>query len=444
MTALDLSKATISTITFEFIEFRLTPTEFLEFCIDQITKLNPKINAVLDLYEKEARVAALASTERYKAGKPLSYMDGIPVGVKANIAVQGHVWHGGIKAYNNNIADRDAEVVRRLREAGAIILGSLNMEEGALGAQTDNPWFGKTQNPLKHGYTPGGSSGGSAAVVASGMMPAALGTDTMGSVRIPSAYCGIVGYKPTNAAVSLEGVMPLSPMLDTVGPHTRSIRDAGIVFEIISGQTLGGQDFGFDMSYLDVSKGLNVEQDVLEEYEKSISNVKAKIFGDPSFIDWDFPALGYDFGKVRRAGLLISEIEGAAYHKTRHEMYPDGFSEEFWNMMEWGLAQTQEKVDEAYNLINTIRREDPLNLFRTQDFLITPTAPQVAFKFGENVPTNQADITAIANVYGSPAISFPIGVNETGLPISLQVIGPPGGDEWLFASIEWIQNQLIN
>jgi len=122
--------------------------------------------------------------------------EGVSVGIKANIAVKGYACHGGIKAYENEIADEDAVVVSRLREAGYNVAAILNMEEGALGAQTDNPWFGKTYNPLKNGYTPGGSSGGSAAAVAAGQVDIALGTDTMGSVRIPSAYCGIWGFKP--------------------------------------------------------------------------------------------------------------------------------------------------------------------------------------------------------------------------------------------------------
>jgi aspartyl-tRNA(Asn)/glutamyl-tRNA(Gln) amidotransferase subunit A len=150
----------------------------------RIRASNPEINAVLDVVP-----------EGFRGEGALS---GICVGIKSNIAAVGAPTHGGIKAYAGEVAREDARVVKRLRAAGADVVASLNMEEGALGAQTDNPWFGKTQNPLKIGYTPGGSSGGSAAAVAAGYVHAALGTDTMGSVRIPSSYCGLFGFKPSH------------------------------------------------------------------------------------------------------------------------------------------------------------------------------------------------------------------------------------------------------
>jgi len=176
--------------------------------------MNQKINAVLKTINQ-------ANTS------------GISVGVKANIAVKNHICHGGIKAYDNAVKKDDALVIKRLRTAGYNISAIVNMEEGALGAQTDNPWFGKTFNPLKAGYTPGGSSGGSAAAVAAGQVDIALGTDTMGSVRIPSAYCGLWGFKPSHNEKMLEGVMPLSPTLDTVGVHGHSLEDVARITQVI-------------------------------------------------------------------------------------------------------------------------------------------------------------------------------------------------------------------
>ena len=148
---------------------------------------------------------------------------GMTIGIKSNIAVAGLPWTAGMELHRERIATRDAEVVARLRAAGAIILGSCNMEEAALGAKTDNPWFGATQNPHRLGYTPGGSSGGSAAAVAAGLCDAALGTDTMGSIRKPASYCGIYGFKPAQSAVSQDGLEPCEASLDVIGPLARDL-----------------------------------------------------------------------------------------------------------------------------------------------------------------------------------------------------------------------------
>jgi aspartyl-tRNA(Asn)/glutamyl-tRNA(Gln) amidotransferase subunit A len=148
---------------------------------------------------------------------------GLTIGVKANIAVKGLPWTGGMALHRHRIAERDAEVVARLRAAGAAIIGSLNLEEAALGAKTDNPWFGATQNPHRLGYTPGGSSGGSGAAVAAGLCDVALGTDTMGSIRIPAAYCGVYGFKPAHSAISQDGLEKSEPSLDTIGPLARDL-----------------------------------------------------------------------------------------------------------------------------------------------------------------------------------------------------------------------------
>ncbi len=148
---------------------------------------------------------------------------GVTIGVKANIAVKGMPWSAGMEAFRSRIADRDAETVRLLRDAGAAILGTLNMDEAAYGTEGNNPWFGPVHNPHRPGYSAGGSSSGSGAAVAAGLCDAALGTDTMGSIRIPAAMCGIYGFKPANASVSLDGLELCGPTLDAIGPLARSL-----------------------------------------------------------------------------------------------------------------------------------------------------------------------------------------------------------------------------
>ncbi|WP_371398161.1 amidase [Fretibacter rubidus] len=417
-----LEDLTLSQLREAFLAKTLTPSDFLEFCLDCIDRLNPKINAVLEIYADTARAAAAASTERYAAGRARSAIDGMPMGVKANIAVRGYVCHAGIKAYEDRIAKYDADIVHQLRRAGAIIIGSLNMEEGALGAQTDNPWFGKCYNPVKDGYTPGGSSGGSAAAVAAGMMPASLGTDTMGSVRIPSSYCGIVGFKPTPGTYSTKGVIPLSTTLDTVGTHTKTVKDAVMIYGAVTGfkgkiDTRAPRNMSpFDISQSDVSP------DVSTAFVAALETIN---------IPTTVPVLkGYDYSKQRRAGLIISEYEGAKYHAHKNFETSDGFSEQFKSMLAFGAKQSPQKITEAKEkLSNATHMAD--DFFNDASCLIAPTAPQTAFEFGQDVPVNQADFTAFANFAKLPALSLPIGNDTHGLPIGLQVMAKSGRDRAL-------------
>lgn len=417
------------------------PLDYLDFCLGQIASRNPFLNAVLDVYESSAREAAKAAQSRLKAGQPLSMMDGIPVGVKANIAVKGQVCHGGIKAYAQATAQEDAGVVKNLRDAGAVILGSLNMEEGALGAATDNPWFGKCQNPLKRGFTPGGSSGGSASAVAGGLFPVALGTDTMGSVRIPSAYCGIVGHKPSAGLVPIDGVMPLSTSLDTVGPHVRSVRDAAMILPILSGNTALTQvepRSKITFACLHIQPDMDIEPDVQIIFDSAV----AKISGHTGFKQIDDVLTDYNAGRVRRAGLLISEVEGAHYHVDQYERSPDGFSDHFQNLLSWGVRQPIAKLRGAYDAIGQAARDIEAAL-QTSDVIIAPTAPQTAFRFGEPIPAGQADFTALANFAGLPACSIPMGKGRRNMPLGLQVIGQRGEDASVLSVAAQISD-LIN
>lgn len=385
-------------------------SENLKRCLDNITARNDDLNAVLDIYE-----------DRSSGVGPVA---GLVVGVKANIAVRGQVWHAGIKAYENQKASKDARVVSRLRGAGAIILCNLNMEEGALGAQTDNPWFGKTQNPLKSGYTPGGSSGGSAAAVAADFVDIALGTDTMGSVRVPSGYCGLWGFKPSHAAEMLDGVMPLSPTLDTVGVHAKSFDALLKPSEVITGKSLLGGTAG-NVTVLDWQENIICEPSVTKAFEAFVSKHGFSNRTDLS---------PYAFGKSRMAGLIISEIEGLAIHEHHLQNQPEGFSEHFSDMLNWAGRQSNKKIEGAYTHQKAIYEAD------LPDFILMPTTPQTAFKFGGDVPANQADFTAFANLADRPAIAFPIGEDDNGMPISAQLVGPRGGEADLVATVRKYAN----
>ena len=370
----------------------------------RIRASNPEINAVVDI-----------APPRPLRDGPLS---GLCLGVKSNIAVESVPRTGGILAYAGDVAGRDAAVVSRLREAGADIVASLNMEEGALGATTDNPVFGRTQNPLRIGHTPGGSSGGSAAAVAAGYVNAALGTDTMGSVRIPSAYCGLWGFKPSHDRDMLDGVLPLSPTLDTVGVHAADPDTLIAVTEVICGRSFAGGQ-AKEVHLLDASGEVELDPAVAAAYR----DFTAKVGPLPGV-----RLAPYAFGRSRRAGLILSEVEGFAVHAERLRSSPEGFSDAFRGLLDYGRDLDLDRIDAAYAHLTELRQAD------FPDVILMPTAPQTAFAFGSPVPANQADFTAFANLADRPAIQFPIGVAD-GLPVGAQLVGARGREADLVATL---------
>ena len=392
----------------------ITPVEATETYLSRIARLNPGLRAVTDVDEAGARAGARASAARWANGKPLSPIDGVPVLVKANIAVAGRPWTAGIGAYRDRIAAADAEVVVRLRHAGAVILGSVNMHEGALGATTDNPWFGRTANPHRPGYTPGGSSGGSGAAVAAGLCAAALGTDTMGSVRIPSAYCGVFGHKPRYGAVSDVGTTALSWTLDHIGPHARSAADCAATLAAITDDPVGTPTEGV-LGVLAFDGQVEVEPHVAAALVETVD--RARTLG----LKVETVRLSdYDFGRMRRLGLLISEAEGYVVHQPMLSEHPEGFSNGFRALLEWGGNQPAHKLASA---CREITRAGAAIRAACAPYaaVLMPTAPQTAFPFGA-APANQADFTALANFTGLPATAFPVGMTADGLPLSCQVV----------------------
>ncbi len=403
----------------------MTPIARFQYYAERITRHNGVLNAYLDLRLEAARLEAEEAEARYNAGRPLSAIDGWCVAVKANIAVQGMAHHAGISAYRDVIAAADAEVIGRLKASGAVILGIVNMHEGALGATTDNAFFGRTYNPWKDGYTPGGSSGGSAAAVAAGLCDFALGSDTMGSVRIPSAYCGVQGIKPGPGLVPGSGVLALSHTLDTVGPHARSVSALRAALGVMTGgelPALGTELSAVRFAIWDGSGRVGIEAAV----EDGFAVAAAKIEAAGAEADLAEPS-GYFYGVSRRAGLLIAEVEASDIHAVRLRVQPEGFSPLFRKLMAWGAARPAEEADAARDHLRQVAlRAD--QIFEAHDVVIAPVAPQTAFDFGDPAPENQADFTAWANFAGLPAAAVYCGLSPEGLPLSLQVIGPRGAD----------------
>jgi aspartyl-tRNA(Asn)/glutamyl-tRNA(Gln) amidotransferase subunit A len=388
------------------------PVAVLEACLARIDALNPAIHAFLTVDAQGARLAARAASERWRRGAALSPVDGMPIGIKANIAVTGMPFHAGIGAYRDRIAARDADCVARLRAGGAVLMGVLNMDEAALGASTDNPVFGRTENPRLAGYSAGGSSGGSAAAVAAGFCVAALGTDTLGSVRIPASYCGVVGCKPAYGAVSLEGVVPLAAAFDTVGVLAV---DVGVAARVLAVMGVAAEGVSRGAVGVLSMPGVAVAPSVSAALRMAAARVGAA--------EVTLPAL--DPRAVRRAAFLVMALGAAAEHGAAMAADPAGFSERLRGVMAWALAQGSGTVAAAKALVRdsgaAIRER-----FAAFDAVLMPTTPAPAFAFAEGPGRDQADFTVLANISGLAAVAFPAGVDAGGLPVSVQACAGRG------------------
>jgi aspartyl-tRNA(Asn)/glutamyl-tRNA(Gln) amidotransferase subunit A len=340
---------------------------------------------------------------------------GLTIGVKANIAVKGLPWTGGMELHRNRIAEQDAAVVAKLREAGAAIIGTLNMDEAALGAKTDNPFFGATQNPHRLGYTPGGSSGGSGAAVAAGLCDAALGSDTMGSVRIPAAYCGVYGFKPTHAAISQHGLEKTEPSLDTIGPLARDLDLLEQVSRAISEFGEGHGDGS--VAVLADLGGVECDASVLAGYLSAVAILSAS----------DELTLPHLPTRVRFAGFIA-----ASRYLAERLAGAEAISPMLAKLLTYGPKRSAADLAEDERVM-TDTKSALLSALETHSAILMPCAPQLPFPHSEAAPANQADFTCLANVAGLPAISIPAGYSDDGLPVAVQLVGKTGHEAGLFA-----------
>lgn len=348
-----------------------------------------------------------------------SVIDGPTVGVKANIAVAGLPWTAGMALYRHRIAQRDAQVVARLRQSGYVVLGSLNMDEAALGAKTDNPWFGDTHNPHRIGFTAGGSSGGSGAAVAAGLCTVALGTDTMGSIRIPASYCGVYGYKPANAEISQDGLEPCEPELDAVGLLARSLLVLEDAATTGAGASFLPRPAVSQTAVVTLAGlgGVDCHPDVLAVYDRSCGTLHASHAVN----------LPHALSRVRYAGFIrTARSLSAAFADAEPALLSDRFkrlisygprrSSSDWAADQLVLRDTAQAVREAV---------------AAHGFLLLPTTPGLAFPLADDAPANQADFTCLANIANLPALSIPAGLSN-GLPIGVQLICAEGAEGTMF------------
>jgi aspartyl-tRNA(Asn)/glutamyl-tRNA(Gln) amidotransferase subunit A len=349
----------------------------------------------------------------------------------------------GFAGYAGRIATQDAPCVAGLRAAGVTILGKVAMHEGALGATTDVPRL--CHNPVRHGFTPGGSSGGSGAAIAADLADLAIGTDTMGSVRIPAAYCGVVGLKPTAGLVSRSGVVPLSPALDHVGMLARTPRMAARGLEAMVAEDPGDpasrpappgwravQDEAPTLHGLRVGLPQPILDSAMEPALRTAWQEAAQRLRDLGASVAPVAVSGWDPGAARRAGLLLIEAEAAALHEALIAD-PAATSPGFRAALQYGRDAGTVRLARALFRLAEVRA-GALRALDGCDLLLMPTAPQRAFAFGTPTPPDQADFTALANIAGLPAIAIPWPAE--GLPASVQFVGHPYAEALLVGVTE--------
>ncbi len=364
-----------------------------------LRRANAPLNAFLDYDEA--------------ASGGIGPLAGLTVGIKSNIAIEGLPWSAGMELHRHRIAHHDAEVVTKLREAGAIVVGTLNMEEAALGSKTDNPWFGATHNAHRLGHTPGGSSGGSGAAVAAGLCDAALGTDTMGSIRIPAAHNGVYGFKAATARVSQDGIEPADSSLDAAGPLARDLDTLERVTRAMSDFGEGAIDgAGATLT----NHGVDIESQVAAAFARCHDGLA------PVRLDWPLGRIRFA-GFVQVARAMSAHLEGAD---------PSKLSERLRRLIAYGPKRGEGDWAEDQAILKAVGEQTRAAVSR-YGFLLLPTTPNPPFPHSEEEPAHQADFTCLANIAGLPALSLPMGWTEDGLPLGVQIVGPEGLEAGLFA-----------
>lgn len=435
-------------------------TDATEEYLARIQEANPRLNAFITVLEDEARGAARQADERRARGESSGPLDGVPLAIKDNICVQDVRTTAGSKILASYVAPRDATVVGHLKRAGMVCLGKTNLDEFAMGSSTERSAFGLTKNPLDETRVPGGSSGGSAAAVAADLAPAALGSDTGGSIRQPAAFCGLVGFKPTYGTVSRSGLIAMASSFDQIGPMTKTVEDAALVFDVLRGpdaadlttSTTTLSPFTKNASLQGVRVGLprqawstpGVSSAVRFATEQAIEALKA-LGADIREVDLPYAdeALAVYYVLVpAEISANLSRFDGMRFGdrkpgETLAEVYAasrgEGLGDEVRRRILLGTyVLSKGYADAYYRQARRVRRliaKAYDDLLKEVDILVTPTAPSTAFTIGEKMSDPLAmyleDVFTVGmNVAGVPAISVPCGREEgTNLPIGIQLIG---------------------
>ncbi len=464
---IDLKNLTIEKAHQSLKAGEYTCVELAQAYLNAIKEKNSGLNAYLEVFNDVLKQAEEAQ-KKFTDGSATE-MTGIPIAIKDNILCQGRIASAGSKILENYKATYDATVITELKKAGAVFLGRTNMDEFAMGSSTQTSAYGVTRNPLDTSRVPGGSSGGSAAALASGMTLAAIGTETCGSVREPAAFCGLVGLKPTYGAVSRHGIIAMGNSLDQVSPFGKCVRDAEILFNLLSkhdpedstsltaqsrkvsakgGSASGGERIGVPWHLF--KEG--VESGIEENFKQSLEKLKKLGY---EIVDIELPHAQYSLAVYyiimpAEVSTNLSRFDGIRYGYSAEganlaEVYKksrgQGFGQEARRRILLGTyVLSHGYYDAYYNKALKVRekiKEEVIQAFHKVDYILTPTVPVTPFKLGEKMDDPVAmylcDIfSAPANLSGVPSIALPSGFSKEGLPFSIQFMAPHLREDALF------------
>ncbi len=459
----DVWKAGLAQLALHVESGDVSCREIVSAALERISRLDGKIGAFLRLRPEAALAEAAAADTARKSGKARSRLHGLPVAVKDIFASRDFETTCGSRILAGFRAPYDATVLERLREAGLVIVGSTNMDEFAMGSSTENSALGKTRNPWDVARVPGGSSGGSSAAVAARFVPAALGTDTGGSIRQPAALCGVTGIKPTYGRVSRYGLVAFASSLDQIGPLTRSCADAALMLGVIAGHDprdatsypepapnfvagltgdVSGLRIGLPRGFFD---GEGLDRDTMKRVREALETLQGL---GAKTVDVDLPNSAHGIATyylicTAEASSNLSRYDGVKYGfraraESLEDMYEntrsEGFGAEVKRRILLGTYVLSAGYYDAYyrkaQQVRTLIRRDFERAFESCDVIATPTTPGPAWKVGELVDDPLAmylaDVyTVTANLAGLPGLSLPAGFTSAGLPVGLQLIGRP-------------------
>jgi len=462
---MDLKNLTIKKAHEHLIKGDFSARELTEEYLKNIEEKNKDLHVYLEVYEG-CLERADKRDQKLKGGEKNQLMLGIPLALKDNMLVKGRHVSAGSKILEGYKATYDSEVTKRLREAGAIILGRTNMDEFAMGSSTENSAFGVTKNPYDLERVPGGSSGGSAAAVAADLALCSLGSDTGGSIRQPASFCGVVGFKPSYGRVSRSGLIALASSLDQIGPFTKTVEDSEILYNVIKGyDPLDSTSLNIKEEAKVKSKmkigvpyhfiGEGVDKAVLDNFQQSVK--KLQDLGH-EVVEIELPNVKYSLAVYyiimpAEASSNLARFDGVKYGLKKEganllEDYllsrGEGFGPEPRRRIMLGTYVLSSGYYDAYyskaNHVKNLLRSDFDNAFKEVDLILTPTTASPAFKIGEKtadpVSMYLSDIfTVPANITGLPSISIPSGTVETAgkkLPLGIQFTAPFLKESWLF------------
>lgn len=451
---------------------KLTSVALVQAHLDRIAAVDPRVKAFNSYDAADAMAQAAASDARRAAGQARGPLDGIPVGLKDVIAVEGQPLTCSSRILAHFVSPYDATVTTRLKGAGAILLGRLNMDEFAMGSSTENSAVGPTANPWDLTRVPGGSSGGSAAAVAAGEVPLSLGSDTGGSIRQPASLCGVVGLKPTYGLVSRYGLAAYASSLDQIGPFAHTVEDAALLLNVIAGHDeRDSTSFKADVPdyraelvkrsgpwRLGVPKeffGAGLDPEVAAAVRTAIEHYRAAgcEIRDVSLpLAAEYAVATYYLIATAEASSNLARYDGIRYGQRSakakdvvdlyYQSRAEGFGDEVKRRIILGTHVLSSGYYDAYYLraqkVRTLIRNEFAAVLKDCDALLSPTSPSAAFKLGEKSADPLAmylmDIYTISiNLAGLPGISIPCGFTEGGLPVGLQLIGRPFDEAGLLA-----------